>query len=111
MRYYHNKSLNELQRRKSNFAIAPIGDSDQPGHPSILFINLAPDLCFQLADTKYSNRTGLVAIIAWHKCFIVGFVDARLFNDNLDVVSFSCFGVRVSVMFHFMFVHYTFSSV
>ena len=23
----------------------------------------------------------------------------------------SCFGVRVSVMFHFMFVHYTFSSV
>ena len=26
-------------------------------------------------------------------------------------VSVSCFGVRVSVMFHFMFVHYTFSSV
>ena len=37
-------------------------------------------------------------------------------NNNLkitisDVVSISCFGVRVSVMFHFMFVHYTFSSV
>ena len=28
-----------------------------------------------------------------------------------DVVSVSCFGVRVSVMFHFMFGHYTFSSV
>ena len=28
-----------------------------------------------------------------------------------DVVSVSCFDVRVSVMFHFMFVHYTFSSV
>ena len=28
-----------------------------------------------------------------------------------DVVSVSCFGVRVSVMFHIMFVHYTFSSV
>ena len=27
------------------------------------------------------------------------------------VVSVSCFGVRVSVMFHFMLVHYTFSSV
>ena len=27
------------------------------------------------------------------------------------VVSVSCFGVRVSVMFHFMFVHYAFSSV
>ena len=27
-----------------------------------------------------------------------------------DVVSVSCFGVRVSVMFHFMFVHYTFFS-
>ena len=27
------------------------------------------------------------------------------------VVSVSCFGVRVSVMFHFIFVHYTFSSV
>ena len=28
-----------------------------------------------------------------------------------DVVSVICFGVRVSVMFHFMFAHYTFSSV
>ena len=28
-----------------------------------------------------------------------------------DVVSVSCFGVRFSVMFHFMFVHYTYSSV
>ena len=28
-----------------------------------------------------------------------------------DVVSVSCFGVIFSVMFHFMFVHYTFSSV
>ena len=27
------------------------------------------------------------------------------------MVSVSCFGVRVSVMFHCMFVHYTFSSV
>ena len=27
------------------------------------------------------------------------------------MVSVSCFGVRVPVMFHFMFVHYTFSSV
>ena len=27
------------------------------------------------------------------------------------MVSVSCFGVRVSVMFHFMFVHYTFGSV
>ena len=27
------------------------------------------------------------------------------------MVSVRCFGVRVSVMFHFMFVRYTFSSV
>ena len=27
-----------------------------------------------------------------------------------DVVSVACFGVRVSVMFHLMFVHYTLSS-
>ena len=27
------------------------------------------------------------------------------------MVSVRCFGFRVSVMFHFMFVHYTFSSV
>ena len=27
------------------------------------------------------------------------------------MVSVSCFGVRVSVMFHFLIVHYTFSSV
>ena len=28
-----------------------------------------------------------------------------------DVVSVACFGIRISVMFHLMFVHYTFSSV
>ena len=28
-----------------------------------------------------------------------------------SIISVSCFGVIVSVMFHFMFVHYTFSSV
>ena len=33
------------------------------------------------------------------------------FVSGSGVVSVSCFGVRVSVMFHFMFVHYTFSSV
>ena len=27
------------------------------------------------------------------------------------MVSVSCFGVKVSVMFHFLFVHYTYSSV
>ena len=32
-------------------------------------------------------------------------------DGGSDVVSVSCFGVRVSVMFHYMFVHYTFSSV
>ena len=32
-------------------------------------------------------------------------------GDGSDVVSVSCFGVRFSVLFHFMFVHYTFSSV
>ena len=32
------------------------------------------------------------------------------FNES-DVVSVGCFGVRFSVMFHFMFVHNTFSSV
>ena len=30
---------------------------------------------------------------------------------SVFVVSVRFFGVRVSVMFHFMFVHYTFSSV
>ena len=32
-------------------------------------------------------------------------------NPEFYVVSVCCFGVRFSVMFHFMFVHYTFSSV
>ena len=32
-------------------------------------------------------------------------------NDTLMKFSVACFGVRVSVMFHLMFVHYTFSSV
>ena len=30
---------------------------------------------------------------------------------NLSLVSVTCIGVRFSVMFHFMFAHYTFSSV
>ena len=32
-------------------------------------------------------------------------------SEGSDVVSVSCFGVRVSVIFHFMFVYFTFSSV
>ena len=35
----------------------------------------------------------------------------RFQGGGSGVVSVTCFGVRVSVMFHFMFVHYTFSSV
>ena len=38
-------------------------------------------------------------------------ISLSLICSGSDVVSVSCFGVRVSVMFHFMFVHYTFSSV
>ena len=41
-----------------------------------------------------------------HVLYWVGFCSVIL-----NVVSVSCFGVRFSVMFHFMFVHYTFSSV
>ena len=32
-------------------------------------------------------------------------------EENTVNLQISCFGVRVSVMFHFMFVHYTFNSV
>ena len=32
-------------------------------------------------------------------------------SGGSGVGSVSCFGVEVSVMFHFIFVHYTFSSV
>ena len=32
-------------------------------------------------------------------------------GGGTDVVSVTCIGVRFSVMFHFMFAHYTFSSV
>ena len=35
----------------------------------------------------------------------------RFQGGGSNVVYVSCFGIRVSVMFHFMFVHYTFSSV
>ena len=43
----------------------------------------------------------------------VDIIEQNRFNQGggSGVVSVSCFGVRVSVMFHFMFVHYTFSSV
>ena len=38
-------------------------------------------------------------------------VSFKFQGGGSDVVSVSCFGVRVSVMFHIMFVQYTFSSV
>ena len=42
--------------------------------------------------------------------FLACFHIPKVFQgDGSVVVSVSCFGVRVSVMFHFMFVHYTFS--
>ena len=49
----------------------------------------------------------------------LGYVKSQLLNQNIDffqgggsdAVSVSCFCVRVSVMFHFMFIHYIFSSV
>ena len=44
-------------------------------------------------------------------CGLLWVIDSLALGGGSDVVSFSCFGVRVSVMFHFMFVHYTFSSV
>ena len=40
------------------------------------------------------------------------FLQAVLFQGGgSDVVSVRCFGVRVSVVYRFMFVHHTFSSV
>ena len=45
------------------------------------------------------------------KLFIITIWCANCKLTTSDVVSVSCFGVRFSVMFHFMFVHYTFSSV
>ena len=39
------------------------------------------------------------------------FVTDRSKAVVLKWFSLACFGVRVSVMFHLMFVHYTFSSV
>ena len=43
--------------------------------------------------------------------FCSGWIRTLVTIGGSDVVSVSCFGVRVSVMFHFMFVHYIFSSV
>ena len=46
---------------------------------------------------------------------VIAYVVRSLFEkprvETVKLSSVSCFGVRFSVMFHFMFVHYTFSSV
>ena len=46
---------------------------------------------------------------------MLGYIIIKKFKSfkrkDSDVVSVGCFGVRVSVMFHLIFVHYTFSSV
>ena len=57
-----------------------------------------------MANNK-KDRSNCVSIPHDFSAIIYSFL---LFSD---VVSVSCFGVRVSVMFQFMFVHYTFSSV
>ena len=53
----------------------------------------------------------LYSLIFFPELHILQIIWNFLFFGGSDVVSISCFGVRVSVMFHFMFVHYTFSSV
>ena len=45
-----------------------------------------------------------------HVCIMQDF-NAPFQGGGSDVVSVACFGVRVSVMFLLMFVHYTFSMV
>ena len=57
---------------------------------------LAVRLMFPFFLALY-NRSQVSIVALWATCS--------------GVVSVSCFGVRVSVMFHFMFVHYTLSSV
>ena len=56
----------------------------------------------QLRRVRLAHRTSLSPPVIHYWSFKGG---------GSDMVSVSCFGVRVSVMFHFMCVHYTFSSV
>ena len=57
---------------------------------------------------ELSEVSLLLSKIPYNICFKLSF---REQGGGSDVLSVSCFGVRVSVMFHFMFVHYTLSSV
>ena len=54
----------------------------------------------------YANRTLIVSCTKDYKSRANDFQ-----GSSSDVVDVSCFSVKVLVMFHFMFVHYTFSSV
>ena len=59
---------------------------------------------------RHLNLFNKAIIVVSKKQFFMSF--SRDFLDfGSGVVSVSCFGVRVSVMFRFMFVHYPFSSV
>ena len=54
-------------------------------------------------------------IPTWHSQFLHGLVNSlpssMVSAKTTNMTEGSYFGVRVSVMFHFMFVHFTFSSV
>ena len=52
---------------------------------------------------EYACVTGIVKLQRFTFGYFLFFI--------YPLVRLTCFGVRVSVMFHFMFVHYTFSSV
>ena len=65
-----------------------------------------------VSSASWCLRLGCV-ILLWHS---LGLPRSYFYEADLSAVtgtrhSVSCFGVRFSVMFHFMFVHYTFSSV
>ena len=63
---------------------------------------------FRKKNIMHYKRIGYnLNVIRQSACLVIGTITV----GGYAVVYVSCFGVRVSVMFHFMFVHYTFSSV
>ena len=60
----------------------------------------------QLRDDSFQKEHLCFELIIITLCIPIGRI-----RKIPTFVSVSCFVVRVSVMFHFMFVHYTFSSV
>ena len=101
----------QMLSKNSSLSIASLHKLDEEAN---IFYERKHDFYHTALLTRCYTQNALRPYIDSEMNHIRHFIKIPFINKGLDfinVVSVSCFGVRFSVMFHFMFVNYTFSSV